>query len=417
MKSFLSDRVVLHEGDSRHVLSAMADASIDAIVSDPPYGLAFMGKHWDAADTVAFDPAFWRECLRVVKPGSHVVAFGGTRTYHRLVCAIEDAGFEIRDQLAWLFGSGFPKSMDVSKAMDRAAGVEHSSDYISAAANKIFGKGKGKAAGVIRVAGANLSAPAVTDAAREWQGWGTALKPAHEPIVLARKPLIGTVAANVLAHGTGAINVDGCRVETNEVLSFGSRCLGDGIKYGKCTPSTEGIQNALGRFPANVVHDGSDEVVGVFPATGPAKASVRDPNGTMGYHGGASGLPGVVMGHDDNGGSAARFFYSAKADADDRIASKHPTVKPVDLMQWLVRLVTPKGGVVLDPFAGTGTTGEAAWREGMRAVLIEREAEYQADIARRMELAEYPLKRAAVVKAKGNLQGGEGLPLFGEATP
>jgi site-specific DNA-methyltransferase (adenine-specific) len=377
LRSFLDGRVVLHPGDCMAVIQTLDDASVDSVVTDPPYALAsivkrfgkpgsapvkntdiyqrasagFMGQHWDTGET-AFNPAFWAEVLRVLKPGGHVIALGGTRTYHRLVCAIEDARFEIRDQLAWVYGSGFPKSHNAGN------------------------------------------------------GWGTALKPAFEPICLARKPLIGTVVANVLTHGTGALNVDGCRVATDEDLNGGAYVKSGGrasLQGDERTGAAQGMfqpgktvgadyVQPLGRWPANLIHDGSDEVLAAFPDTGVS-----------------SGGKGAASG---DAGSAARFFYTAKADASDRAGSKHPTVKPLDLMQWLVRLVTPKGGTVLDPFAGTGTTAEAAWREGCGCVLIERETEYQADIERRIELMVMPAKRAAIAKGKGKPMGAEGTPLF-----
>jgi DNA modification methylase len=603
----LTDRITLHPGDCLDVLAAMADASVDSCVTDPPYHLTsivkrfgasdaapaksgktgayarasrgFMGKQWDGGD-VAFRNEVWTHVLRVLKPGGHLLAFSGTRTYHRMACAIEDAGFEIRDQIGWAYGSGFPKSHDVSKGIDRAAGAEC----------EVIGQAKrtGKEHGTYgAMAGDNLITIPATDAAREWQGWGTALKPsfepvcwaqkpfnnqqtitiigstilnlwgrlwsmlpasaaaqlselspseygadqsdfvqwtaddafntrddlsalmgtlqfelalisslntvsswsatlaaaltdantftietvssttidlrtlkfsllkitpasiiqAHksgawlnadashaerylsaavtklrairelsalgsalrnpptcsldatdriapnwEPIVLARKPLIGTVAENVLKHGTGALNIDGCRVEALEGLTSGGAPSGANnpcFMSKDADPRTErGNGHASGRWPANIVHDGSEEVVGAFPDSAGQQGDIRGTEPSVPAKG------DVVYGFRDRvpfekrdgGGSAARFFYTAKADADDRLGSKHPTVKPLDLMQWLVRLVTPPGGTVLDPFAGTGTTGEAAFREGFRAVLIEREPEYQNDIRRRMSL-------------------------------
>jgi DNA modification methylase len=451
-REFLDGRVKLHCGDCLQVLAGMPDACVDSVVTDPPYALVsivkrfgganaapakgnaaymrasagFMGKQWDNGET-AFAVHFWAEVLRVLKPGGHVVAFSGTRTYHRLAIAIEDAGFEIRDQLAWVYGSGFPKSHDVSKAIDRTLGVEGS-----------FGEPKTEAhAGWIergRMRGEDghegyqrpwmEDAESVAKAARQylpgseeaqaWQGWGTALKPAWEPICLARKPLIGTVANNVLRFGTGALNIEGCRVGEREKPKVTDPKHGGHTHntYGK--PSGGGNLLPPGRWPANLMHDGSDDVVALFPETvsGALNAGHKRGSGITSYDGG-----GGVIARDygNDSGSAARFFYTAKADADDRIGSKHPTVKPVDLMQWLCRMVTPPGGVVLDPFAGTGTTGEAAYREGMRSVLVERETDYQADIARRMELAVFPTKRAAVARSKGKLRGAEGTPLFPEA--
>jgi DNA modification methylase len=405
-------------------LAALPEGSVDSVVTDPPYELAFMNRHWDAAG-IANNPDLWRLVLRVLKPGGHLVAFGGTRTYHRMASAIEDAGFECRDALMYHYGSGFPKSLDVSKSLDKVAGAERevmgvkarpdgSAPRTNVKASKFNGSTYAGDAYSLAMSGndAPLTAPA-TDAAKHWQGWGTALKPATEIICLARKPLIGTVAANVLEHGTGALNIDGCRVE-GEVPTFDRpaddrrEIYADGLGTSARTGQTR-----TGRWPANLIHDGSEEVVGAFPENCPSGSGDKHPrkfesNDVLGK--GLGWSPNPSIGGDS--GSAARFFYTAKADAEDRLGSKHPTVKPLDLMQWLVRLVTPKGGMVLDPFAGTGTTGEAAWREGMRAILIEREPEYQADIARRMDLAVKPTKRAAVAKTKNQLERPEDLPLF-----
>lgn len=435
----MSESISVIHADSREALRDIPDASVDSCVCDPPYALVsivkrfggagaapakdrdglykrasagFMGKQWDTGDT-AFDPAFWVEVLRVLKPGAHLVAFGGTRTYHRLVCAIEDAGFEIRDQLAWLFGSGFPKSHDVSKGIDRAAGYERGAapDVRNGPNTNPFTKGD-KFSGGYRNDAEIDSGPA-TEAARQWQGWGTALKPAHEPICLARKPLIGTVASNVLTHGTGALNIDASRIATDESLNGGAyqaepserhdgteswRFRNGGRKplhgdertgaalgmYQEGKTTGLEFKQPPGRWPANVIHDGSEEVLRHFPETesGAMKRDVGayDGESVTGFLRGRSGPDNQ---HGD-AGSAARFFYTAKADAEDRLGSKHPTVKPVDLMAYLVKLVTPPGGLVLDPFAGSGTTGMACMREGFRAILIEREAEYVEDIKRRL---------------------------------
>ncbi len=375
-ESFLKGRIVLHSGDSREILKTLAENSVDSIVCDPPYALVsivkrfggknaaavkvpeggsgayarassgFMGRSWDTGET-AFAVEFWAECLRVLKPGGHLVAFSGTRTYHRMVVAIEDSGFEVRDQIGWAFGQGFPKSHNAGN------------------------------------------------------GWGTALKPAWEPICLARKPLSEkTIAANVLRWGTGAINVDGCRVgyESEDDMRLETRGVHistksydglseDGGAFGGLPAGrTIAAPNKAGRWPANLLHDGSEEVIAAFPIVGdshpPANAGSIRKNQIFG----ADNEPRTFHAGFPDSGSAARFFYTAKADADDRLGSKHPTVKPIDLMQWLCRLVTPKNGTVLDPFAGTGTTAEAAYREGFNCVLIERETEYQADIRRRMSL-------------------------------
>lgn len=349
---------VIH-ADSRDALKDLGEACVDSVVTDPPYALVsitkrwgpgcappakegvyaratsgFMGKQWDTGET-AFDPAFWSEVLRVLKPGGHLIAFGGTRTYHRLVCAIEDGGFEIRDQLAWLFGSGFPKSHNLKE--------------------------------------------------EGWQGWGTALKPAHEPICLARKPLVGTVAANVLEHGTGALNIDACRVEGQPQAFHNGSARSGGIMGENKPGRGYAPGNPDGRWPANVIHDGSPEVLEHFPET--TSGAMTKEVGQYAGDGVTNFLRGISGPSNQRGdsGSAARFFYTAKADATDRLQSKHPTVKPVDLMAYLIKLVTPPGGLVLDPFAGSGSTGMAAMREGFNAILIEREAEYVADIQRRLD--------------------------------
>lgn len=425
------------------IMPTLAENSFDACVCDPPYHLTsivkrfgadnaapakpgktgayarssagFMGKRWDGGD-VAFRPETWAAVYRVLKPGAHLIAFGGTRTYHRLACAIEDAGFEIRDMVSWLYGSGFPKSHDVSKGIDKSLGCERSKVRVENPRNpKATGGGRDGTEGATRPwiesAMARGFHEAVSDEAVSWQGWGTALKPACEPVVLARKPISeATVAANVLKWGTGAINVDACRVGTDGGCAgagAGAVVFSDGLNgsFGKPVPG-------MGRWPANILTDGSDEVARLFPESESTRSVVKP--GTV--FGNGAGLPPHTgeYGFDDSG-SAARFFYSAKADSDDRLGSKHPTVKPVDLMQYLSRLVTPPNGLVLDPFAGTGTTGEACWREGFRAVLIEREAEYQEDIRRRMRLAmSGPGERSReAVKAKTKDNPIDAGPLFG----
>jgi len=596
---------VIH-ADSRDALREMPEASVDACVCDPPYALVsivkrfggegaapakdrdglykrasagFMGKQWDTGDT-AFDPAFWTEVLRVMKPGAHLIAFGGTRTYHRLVCAIEDAGFEIRDSISWNFGSGFPKSHNVVKRLkesglacccaqttvsahfvrsenlhDLQRGLD-AHDALSSGAQQdmrasvfcqgISGSAKAEKGALdsvrdMRCTSSSSAESAAADAgdvlrllmplkdvcradsaicrqhegaetgtairpeessvegwsdaqtaARElqgralrestgvgeadgargrlhhgasasdgadvrlladadgggqshrpqsgeqsseqsgtlpdergpqaWGGWpvcggcckpvvpeglGSALKPAMELAVLARKPLIGTIAANVLAHGTGALNIDACRVdaEARETIPSGFDRLNaanaaHGYRpgaYQKGAPPAP--DSSLGRWPANVIHDGSEEVLAGFPEPHGAGAEGYDKErgeyDASSYH-----ISGSRMFRIGDTGSAARFFYTAKADAEDRLGSRHPTVKPVDLMAYLIKLVTPPGGTVLDPFAGSGTTGMACMREGFKAILIEREAEYVTDIKRRI----------AHVR-------GEDAPLFAELSP
>lgn len=428
----------LYRGDNRDVLRQLEDNSLDSCVTDPPYHLqsivkrfaasprnertenpatpygrtsvGFMGKAWDGGD-IAFTVDFWAEVFRVLKPGAFVAAFGASRGYHRMACAIEDAGFEIRDSLMWIYGTGFPKSHDVSKGIDKAAGAERTVSLGVKPGHEGFAN-RGNMSSVQSFQGTmggeggfsrpwmddpeaveryhQKFAPA-TDTAREWEGWGTALKPAFEPIVLARKPLSEpTVAANVLRWRTGALNIDGCRVEAPDGLSSGGVNQHEGTGWG--FGDVRSKPHVLGRWPANILHDGSDEVVSMFPTTTPAKAGKP----RQGKSGDGYGMMHTGAEYNDNGGSAARFFYTSKADKQDRMGSKHPTVKPVDLMQWLCRLITPPGGTVLDPFAGSGSTGEAAWREGFNAILCEREEEYQADIAERLRLANAgPMERRA----------------------
>lgn len=396
-------------GDSREVLRAMADASVDSVVCDPPYELGFMGKRWDASG-IAHDVGLWAEVLRVLKPGGHLLAFGGTRTYHRMACAIEDAGFELRDSLHWIYGSGFPKSLNVSKAIDKAAGAERESvgtrvyadGHIQKNAKSIGYKGCDPFADT-RI----VTAPA-TDAAREWSGWGTALKPAHEPIVVARKPLDGTVAANVLAHGTGAINVDATRVryasESDRAkLAAGVEAIkrrgGTMANSWKNSSDLSGANDAstIGRWPPNILLSHTPDC-GDECAEG---CAVAEMDGQSGFSVSRKGKPrsSAVSGEGfgmtktgseyDDGGGASRFFpvfrYQAKAPRSERLAAsdgtRHPTQKPVALMRWLVRLVTPPNGIVLDPFTGSGSTGVAARLEGFRFAGVELSPEY-VEIAR-----------------------------------
>lgn len=347
--------VTVHLGDCLAIMPTIADNSVDAVICDPPYHLTsiverfksgtaakdatfsrmskgFMGKEWDGGD-IAFRPETWCHVLRILKPGGHLLAFSHARTYHRMACAIEDAGFEIRDMIEWIYGSGFPKSHD------------------------------------------------------QGDGRGTALKPAHEPICMARKPLAGTVQLTLDLFGTGAINIDACRIHGEDAgprtytskrtlpgaqqNATGDRHFDDVLYVGT---------TKAGRFPANLIHDGSDEVVDIFPREAGARARVRgtEPSAvTANTYGEFERVEGVF--HNDTG-SAARFFYCAKATAEDRAGSKHPTVKPIKLMRYLVRMVTPRNGLVLDPFAGSGTTLMAARLEGFASVGIEQDAQYYGDI-------------------------------------
>jgi DNA modification methylase len=444
--------VRLLKGDCREQLKLLPDESVDSIVTDPPYELGFMGKSWDASG-IAYNVEVWRECLRVLKPGGHLLAFGGSRTYHRLACAVEDAGFEIRDQIMWVYGSGFPKSLDVGKAIDKQRDDKKEiltvTNWIADAVAKSpcthrdilqafgFNEGSGmvghwtartagsqpsiptleqvptlldtlglrlddvpddirellwtlngrkgqpgdnwfkrdligtevrynEPSGIVNVGQgerilieSKITAPA-TDDAKKWDGWGTALKPAHEPVVVARKPLTGTVAQNVLRYGTGAINIDGCRVEGKLEGDPNRFAKTDGGSFNAFSQSAPVVRSE-GRWPANFIHDGSDEVLELFPETKPEA-------------------------------SAARFFYCAKASKAERNAaldtpSTHPTVKPINLMRYLIRLVTPPNGTVLDPFAGSGTTLVAAIHEHMNPIGIELTEEYWPIIEARTDHA------------------------------
>jgi len=403
--------VILH-GDSLEVLKTLEPDSADSVVTDPPYGLAFMGKKWDY-DVPSVE--LWREVLRVLKPGGHLLSFGGTRTYHRMVVAIEDAGFEIRDQIQWLYGSGFPKSMDISKAIDKAAGAKR--EVVAANPNarpksqkdySLDGKAKNFSIDV-----QPITAPA-TPEAKQWQGFGTALKPANEPVVLARKPLSEkTVAKNVLRWGVGGLNIDGTRIATDELANKVYRNKGDNLSWGGTYGKGEVKGNAQGRWPANVILDEDaaaqlDLQSGVSKSIGGVKTNGHSGELRMGR---TSGEGANAGGFGDSGG-ASRFFYVAKASKRERNAglegmplkeagikndsgrgfsesdphkkilmqNHHPTVKPIKLMTYLCRLITPPGGTVLDPFMGSGTTGVAANREGFKFIGIELDPEY-AEIA------------------------------------
>lgn len=432
----------IYAGDCVEVMAALEASSVDAIVTDPPYGLEFMGKAWDRGVPVAWIP----EALRVLKPGGHLLAFGGSRTYHRLACAIEDAGFEVRDCLMWLYGSGFPKSLDVSKAIDKAAGAERPVVATREEHDITRPRGGGNerlmtSAGDRETRSVSVTAAATPEAAA-WSGWGTALKPAHEPIVLARKPLAErNVAANVLAHGTGALNVDGCRIafagaadeaeskQKNRHVAFGSGARENKV-YGADTRA-RGDYDPPGRWPANVLlshADGCERVgmkrvknAGGVPNAHSPKASapaftsavktstvhhfdsdgmetveawtcvpdcpvrlLDEQSGELTTGGGQRNAPKQAGTFAANAGGASRFFYTTKADKEDRDGSKHPTIKPVDLMKWLIRLVTPPEGLVLDPFLGSGTTVYAARALGIRSIGIEKDPASVQDAIRRL---------------------------------
>jgi len=380
----------LIQGDCLEVMKTLPDNSVDACVTDPPYGLKFMGKKWDY-DVPTVEQ--WKEVYRVMKPGAFLLSFGGTRTYHRMVVNIEDAGFEIRDQIQWLYGSGFPKSLDIGKAIDKAAGAER--EVIGKNPNG-FGPNNGASLTHNMKEHPNLTSPATPEAI-QWDGWGTALKPANEPICLARKPLSEkTVAANVLKWGTGGLNIDGCRVGTEEHI-VGMK--GRKADFWAIAKNYQEEKIVSGRFPANVIHDGSDEVVGLFPDTG-NNSRVRRGQYDGGCFGG--GLKQDDTEHNDSG-SAARFFYCAKASKAERgEGNNHPTVKPLKLMCYLCRLVTPPGGTVLDCYVGSGTTGVAAQIEGFEFIGIDKDI---AIATRRIEDTD-PLFQAVEVMTVENMEKG-----------
>lgn len=404
----------LFNSDNLEILKTLPDNSVDSIVTDPPYGLSFMGKKWDY-DVPSIE--LWTECFRVLKPGGHLLSFAGSRTYHRMAVRIEDSGFEIRDQIMWVYGSGFPKSLNIGKAVDKLQG--NNREVIGKSRN-----GKNSLMGGLSNT-TTKTEQEVTQGNSQWEGWGTALKPAHEPIVVARKPLSEkSVAENVLKWGCGGINIDGCRIEVDEKekikqeghirkgnvvgdnrTSTGAGQFGDGA-------FVVGTDLTKGRFPANFIHDGSDEVVDLFPNTksGNLNAGHKRGDGTNNSFMGGGGI--VKSNYGGDSGSASRFFYTAKASKSERNkglegfekkqtwasqdkrepnsfdvfesdgrpktinANNHPTVKPVKLMEYLVRLVTPKGGVCLDPFMGSGTTGIACRTEGFGFIGIELDPDY-----------------------------------------
>jgi DNA modification methylase len=498
----------IDHGDCLEVLRGMANDSVDSVVTDPPYGLSFMGKKWDY-DVPSED--IWRECLRVLKPGGHLLAFAGTRTQHRMAVNIQDAGFEIRDMIAWVYGSGFPKSLNVAtaigklaepKAEPKAEEVEFCQwlrdnstvEAVTATLGRRFWDCKIQIVNAatkerpvmarralvptaakwqgFKAQHQDAIPPRIEELAKpepqraetpgdewtpgkgsgtagegDWQGWGTALKPALEPITVARKPLgEKTVAANVLTHGTGALNVDGCRVASNGDKLGGGRVSTDTEGWDRpwkhnpdaieaCKERGEAAQakaESLGRWPANLIHDGSDEVVGLFPQSSGGHWSYKQAKDGGIYQHGLKDMEDA--GTDNTTGSAARFFYCAKASKADRDEgceglevrdnlkwasgdvgigafypdgtprpqkdtkqrNFHPTVKPTALMRYLCRLVTPPGGIVLDPFMGSGSTGKAATLEGFQFIGIEREAEYVA------------IAKARIVKAEA--RRGEMLP-------
>jgi len=409
-------KTIINEDSFIH-LKTLDENTFDSCVTDPPYELGFMGKSWDGTG-IAFNVDFWKEVLRTLKPGSHLIAFSASRNYHRMAVAIEDAGFEIRDQIMWIYGSGFPKSLNLGKAIDKKQGNDR--EVVGTTNQQDITSGN-----YVHVPSQRKDIP-ITKGTSKWEGWGTALKPAHEPIVLARKPLSEkSIVENVLKHGTGGINIDECRIEGEakhpdtmpdfrdqgkksketigvDKLSFGQVQNAKRKKTQRQPRNKDGVwteensgmkaegaefadADPRGRFPANVLHDGSEVVEQQFPEVAKSNPTPRNRNNTetllkKGFEGKAKQ---VWSGHEDEG-RASRFFYVPKAHKKERDGSIHPTIKPVELIKYLVRLITPKDGIVLDPFAGTGTTGEAAIQESVSCYLIEKEKEYIKDIEKRL---------------------------------
>lgn len=412
-------RYALHLGDCRLSMAAMDAASVDAIVTDPPYGLAsgptttledatsgrgFMGKEWDRGVPGV---TFWAEALRVAKPGAYLLAFGGTRAFHRMAVAIEDAGWEIRDCCCWVYGSGFPKSLDASKAIDRAAGATREVVGQATSWNRPESEAGHRARLNASPGTFDLTSPATPEASA-WQGWGTALKPAWEPILMARKPLEGTVAANLLKHGTGAINVDGCRVGAEVTSRRNTAEMG--YHGGNLAPSYA-TGSTQGRWPANFMHDGSPEVLEPLGEASRffycAKTSTADREEGCEELATSTGADATSRQEGTAGLDNPRAGASRTREV---VRNHHPTVKPTELMRHLVRLVTPPGGLVLDPFMGSGSTGKAAILEGARFVGCDLDPAYLEIAAARIRFA----LRLEAEEAAAAYESTRQLSLFGD---
>jgi site-specific DNA-methyltransferase (adenine-specific) len=382
---------ILH-GNNLDVLPTLADNSIDSIVTDPPYELGFMGKKWDSSG-IAYSVELWQQCLRVLKPGGHLLSFGGTRTYHRMVVAIEDAGFEIRDMISWISNKTFPKSQNIAKAIDKQAGAR---DHV-AKGFLVAGEYNNRQ---LQGPDTAYQDPAlVTPEAQQWDGWGTGLKPTVEPIVMARKPVEGTVANNVLTYGTGGLNIDGSRIGHDDSVNLNTmqrQQANNPIRFGGAKPGDViSMYKPEGRWPANIILDPYtaellDEQSGTTNASKTKSLDNRQTFSNEVYSGGL-GLHSPANSHNDTGG-ASRFFYVAKASKRDRNEgidlNNHPTVKPTTLMEYLIKLVTPPNGTVLDPFTGSGSTGKAAILQGFDFIGIEMTEEYLPIIEGRLKHAQ-----------------------------
>lgn len=414
------ENAVVYHGSNLDVLPTLPDNSVDAIVTDPPYELGFMGKSWDSSG-IAYSVELWQECLRVLKPGGHLLAFSGSRTYHRMTVAIEDAGFEVRDMIAWVSNKTFPKSHNISKAIDKAAGAER--EVVGTKLGATLGSFDG---GYATNEGKTISETAsATDEAKKWDGWGTALKPTVEPVVMARKPFDGTIANNVLAWGVGGLNIDASRIGTTDSFGGGAKGASGFAANYDADGWTAGSE--LGRWPANVVFD--EDCAGLLDQqSGVTKSPATYVRGADGFGQtsfGAGQTAGTESLNYGDSGGASRFFYVARASktdrnegldelpdgywelqghqgnkAEDGISNKsgtgtvagfsknyHPTVKPTTLMSYLIKLVTPPGGTVLDPFTGSGSTGKAALLNGFKFIGIELTADYLPIIEGRLKHA------------------------------
>lgn len=385
------------QADCLEYLKTLPDNSLDAVVTDPPYELGFMGKTWDNTG-IANSVELWSQVLRVLKPGGHLLSFGGTRTYHRMASAIEDAGFEVRDMVEWVYGSGFPKSLNIGKAVDKLQGNERKTVGLKRGANRLINQApNGRRNGNGTWGNETGRSPYLDKGTSEWEGWGTALKPAHEPIVLARKPIEKglSVAENCLKWGTGGIDIDGSRV-SGEITTINILKKWSGFGQEK-QPEYKQEINSSGRFPANLIHDNSEEVRECFPEAGNGwKRNYGEDYRGKQYGGGSFG-GGGYLGNSTyaDSGNASRFFksilYYPKASKKERnegmeeSRNTHPTVKPVALMEYLIQMVTKQGQTILDPFAGSGTTLVAAFKTGRGYIGIEKEEQYIPIINARLE--------------------------------
>ena len=374
---------ILH-GNNLDILPTLADNSIDSIVTDPPYELGFMGKKWDSSG-IAYSVELWQQCLRVLKPGGHLLAFSGSRTYHRMVVSIEDAGFEIRDMISWISNKTFPKSLNIGKAIDKLAGAER--EVIGTRKQRANSESSEVKFNASSGEVESITAPATEDA-KKWDGWGTGLKPTVEPIVMARKPVEGTVANNVLTYGTGGLNIDGSRIGTEQRQNSGMSSLG--VMHDDSWQAKDIAKTTVeGRWPANIILDPYTAEL-LDEQSGHSKSGAAGKKASSGFPGG--GYDGeYTVPYGDSGG-ASRFFYVAKASKRDRNEgidlNNHPTVKPTSLMEYLIKLVTPPNGTVLDPFTGSGSTGKAAILQGFDFIGIEMTEEYLPIIEGRLKHAE-----------------------------